>query len=170
MFALSRGKRGRLAVAALVFIAAGVETMPLRVRSESGSAAAVARNPVARAPATAFVAVMPRRDPFAGGALSVARPVAVSAAPLGAMLAAGPVPVIPPAPPLIVPARVTAIVTGARSFALVEDAGSTRVVTAGESLSGERIVAIRTDGVHLANGDDARRHPEHCTTNGSSIT
>jgi len=127
--------------------------MPLKARSESGSAAAVERNTVARPPASAFVAVMPRRDPFAGGAVSIARPVTATSPPLVSMLGEPPpLAALPPAPPSIVPTRVTAVVAGARSFALVEDAGSTRVVTVGESLSGERIVAIGIDGVHLTNG------------------
>ena len=49
-------------------------------------------------------------------------------------------------------ARVTAVVTGAHPFALVEDAGTTRLVTVGDRIAGELIAAIDGRGVRLANG------------------
>jgi hypothetical protein len=48
--------------------------------------------------------------------------------------------------------RVTAVVTGAHPFALVDEAGTTRLVTVGDRLAGEAIAAITAGGVRLAHG------------------
>lgn len=49
-------------------------------------------------------------------------------------------------------ARVTAVVTGAHPFALVDEAGTTRLVTVGDRIAAETIVAITADGIRLARG------------------
>jgi hypothetical protein len=49
-------------------------------------------------------------------------------------------------------ARVTAVVTGAHPYALVDDAGTTRIVTVGDHIASDAIAAITAGGVRLANG------------------
>lgn len=49
-------------------------------------------------------------------------------------------------------ARVTAVVTGAHPYALVDDAGTTRIVTVGDNIASDAITAITAGGVRLANG------------------
>lgn len=152
MISLSRTRRHRLTAIALTLLTAGVATLPLKVRGEAGSMVPARTRITAHVGSDVSNAVMPRRDPFAGGAPLVRRPLAASVPPLVAPIA-GRAPAEPPSPPSMPAApRVTAIVTGERSYALVEDAGRTRVVTAGDRLSGQRIAWIAIDGVHLAGG------------------
>ncbi len=48
--------------------------------------------------------------------------------------------------------RVTALITGARASAIVEDRNGTRVVAVGDLVAGDRVTAIDAAGVHLARG------------------
>lgn len=48
--------------------------------------------------------------------------------------------------------RVTAVVTGAHPFALVDEGGTTRLVTVGDRVTGDVVAAINGDGVRLAHG------------------
>jgi hypothetical protein len=54
--------------------------------------------------------------------------------------------------PLLPVEHVTAIVTGAHPFALVDDGSTTNLVTLGDRYHDERIVAIDSGGVHLESG------------------
>jgi hypothetical protein len=49
-------------------------------------------------------------------------------------------------------ARVTAVATGAHPFALVDEAGTTRLVTVGDRLASDTVAAITAGGVRLARG------------------
>jgi hypothetical protein len=70
-----------------------------------------------------------------------------AASPFGA-----PPPFGAPSPFAAPPVRVTAVVTGAHPFALVDEPGTTRLVTVGDRVAGQTIAAITADGIRLANG------------------
>jgi hypothetical protein len=72
-------------------------------------------------------------------------PAAIGPLPPNAGAGGGP---FPPAPAT----RVTAVMTGAHPFALVDEGGTTRIVTTGDEFGGAVIAAIRIDGVHLISG------------------
>lgn len=161
MFALDRTRRAALACAALLAFAGALSNTPTTARGAAVPAAAgiaVATNREARP--TRFLTVVPRRDPFAGGMRATVEPPAPPA------MMQPQFPVIPPAlgplPPNagardglfpISPAEhVSAIVTGAHPFALVDDGSTTRLVTVGDRYDNETIVAIDTGGVHLEGG------------------
>lgn len=161
MFALGPVSRRTLATAALLSLIAAVETTPLEVRSEGGEIVFPAPRVSPRPASTAFLAVVPRRDPFAGTPVSPRFASGTSSSPRSAPFGLGgavslsaipALPRIPVAPPILTAPRVTAIVTGARPFALVEDGGLIRILTVGDRLWADRIVAIDIDGVHLAHG------------------
>lgn len=153
MFALGPSSRRIVTAAALFALVGAVATMPLEVRSAAGEVVAAAPRVLPRPAPTAFVAVAPRRDPFVGGTAAAPRSAAAAGPAVAAKLPPMPVlPALPVVPAIIAAPRVTAIVTGARPSALVEEGGLARVVAVGDVLSGDRIVAIDTDGVHLARG------------------
>jgi hypothetical protein len=84
--------------------------------------------------------------------------VAASAGPVGetlpSNLANDTIPAIPGTPDASVAgARVTAIVTGARPFAMIELGGVHQIKGIGDHIGGQTIVAISIDGVRLSNGD-----------------
>ena len=49
-------------------------------------------------------------------------------------------------------ATVTAVITGPQPFALVDEAGTTRMLTIGDRIDGQPIVAIDANGVRLSGG------------------
>lgn len=159
MLALDRTSRVALAGAALLAYAGAFSTEPTTASVDTVARAAVS---TARAhQAVRLVAVVPRRDPFAEGMpaavhVATARPVAIP-------------PLLPPIPPSLGPLppnagaggapfpfsqgeHVSAVVTGARPFALIDGGSTTQLVTVGDRYDGERIVAIDTSGVHLQSG------------------
>lgn len=50
------------------------------------------------------------------------------------------------------PARVTALITGTHPFALIDEGGTTRLVTLGDRIGEDAVTAISGVGVRLANG------------------
>ena len=179
MSALGRSSRAVLAGAAFVSFASAFVTAPIVARGAGGvpSEAAPPFGPPAKP--TPFTAVPPRRDPFAGDPVvsrsgfassSPAAPIAASPAmpplppiPAGAGLPAAVGPLPPndgasntpfPAdstPPGGETARVTAVVTGAHPYALVDD-GTMHLVTLGDRVAGDTVFAITSDGVRLQHG------------------
>lgn len=140
--------------------------MPLAARS-----AASARAPLSRLPsldtlrAQPLAIVTPRRDPFADSRID-ALPRAAELTPSVPPMPLGPlpgnlngsvIPLVPGAPafndtgPVI-----TAIVTGAHAFALIESGGISLVKGIGESIDGSPIVAITIDNVTLRDGRKLR--------------
>jgi hypothetical protein len=49
-------------------------------------------------------------------------------------------------------ATVSAVITGPHPFALVDDGGATRMLTIGDRIAGEQVVAIDATGVRLSSG------------------
>jgi hypothetical protein len=164
MFALRRSSRVAFGAAALAAFSAAYVTTPIVARSQSGSLADRVPERATASPEARAVVVTPRRDPFAGARIaettdsspapgipreSAARmpsvPAAIGPLPPNAGAAGGPFPIAPAM-------RVTAVMTGAHPFALVDDGGTTRIVTTGDEIAGAVIAAIRIDGVHLASG------------------
>jgi hypothetical protein len=157
--------RGALAAAGLTAFALAYVTTPLAAGSDSPPPVAdtLPVRAVTPSPAPAIaVALVPRRDPFAG------IPEAHGSAAPSAPPATAPIPTLPPLPPtpgvirlppsnagpaLGLPpsggVRVTALTTGAHASALVEDRSGTRIVKAGDILAGDRITAIDAAGVHV---------------------
>jgi hypothetical protein len=160
MLALHRSSRVVVGAAALAAFSAAYVTTPIVARSQSGSLADRAAVRASAVPEPQAVIVPPRRDPFAGAAIAEVAgaatprepsarmpsiPAAIAPLPPNAGAATGP---FPTAPSL----RVTAVMTGAHPFALVDEGGTTRILTTGDELGGALIAAIRFDGVHLASG------------------
>jgi hypothetical protein len=165
VFVLDRASRMLLALCAFGAFAGSFVTAP----SVAGSAPGVAALPIPLAaphavPST-FAVVEPRRDPFAGepragktaatvsafpsvapalpsltGISAAIQPLPPNAGAAGAGLPFGPQP------------RVTAVVTGRHPFALVDEAGTTRVVTVGDRIDGDTIAGIDAVGVRLERG------------------
>jgi hypothetical protein len=169
MFALDAASRALLAAAAFVTFGAAFVTTPLVARGEAGAVPDAVPAVAPLAPRTAFADVVPRRDPFAGGDTPVRAGVAV-AQPQAAVPTIPPLPQIPATLRALPPnagagdgtfpfaaatriaATVTAVITGPHPFALVDEAGTTRMLTIGERIDGEPIAAIDANGVHLAGG------------------
>lgn len=159
MLELDRTSRAALAGAALLAYAGAFSTAPTTASVATVARAAALTDKVPQA--VRLVVVVPHRDPFAGG-----MPAAVHIATAPPIAAPPPFPVIPPslgplppnagargAPFPFSPAeRVSAVVTGARPFALIDGGSTTQLVTVGDRYAGERIVAIDTGGVHLQSG------------------
>ena len=171
---LALGPRSRAALGAVAFgaFAGAFVATPLTAHSSAvdRSGGAPPASPVAEPAAVAVI--VPRRDPFAGGA-PAERPATAPVA-SGTLGAVPPIPaalsVLPPnagasgnALPFASAARVTAIVTGPHPFALVDEGGTTRVVGPGERIGAETIAAIGADGVRLANGTTLRVAPAGAT-------
>jgi hypothetical protein len=163
---LASASRVLVAASAFVAFAGAFAGIPVGARGAAGIAASTPA-PFAARRATPFAVVLPHRDPFAGGDA----PVGASASPLGsapaiaaALVPAAPIPAaLGPLPPNAGAGsapfpfagegvHVRAVITGAQPFALVEDAGTTRLVTLGDGVAGDTIAAITADGVRLAHG------------------
>jgi hypothetical protein len=120
---------------------------------------------IARSVADTVAPVVARRDPFAEPAPS---PAATSAAmqahvpavgaiePLPSNLAHDTIPALPGAPPDEPPAtsdpRVTAIVTGAHPYAMLDSGGVHAIKGLGDRVGGIAILSIDLDGVRLSDG------------------
>lgn len=182
MFALHAASRTLLAVAAFASFGGAFVTTPLVARVDAAAVVEPAPAVATLAPRTTFADVMPRRDPFAGGDAPAAHTGAPSPAlqtttATSANLAMPSIPAIPALPaipaalrplppnagagdgafpfataPRATTAVVTAVVTGAHPFALVDEGGITRVLTIGDRIGGDPITAIGADGVRLTGG------------------
>lgn len=160
MRALGSPARGFLTATAFAAFAGAFAGVPLG--AHGAASLAVARpSPLAVRGATDVAVVAPRRDPFAGGPPPAIARVAATAAALepAVHVPAALVPLPPNAGAGAAPfpfggetVRVRAVVTGARPFALVEEAGGTRLVTIGDALAGDSVAAITAGGVRLARG------------------
>ncbi|HEY0393375.1 MAG TPA: hypothetical protein VGD01_02655 [Candidatus Elarobacter sp.] len=181
MFALGRSSRALVAASAFCSFAGAFVCAPLVVRGEGTIVPSAPLRPAPRETATPFRDVAPRRDPFEGGPLPL-RHAATSGEPLPAAALAVPLAgsrddiagVLRPLPPnagaaaapfpFAVPpgasspgataatATVVAVATGRTPYALIQEAGTLRLVTLGDRLGPDTVVAIRADGVHLASG------------------
>jgi hypothetical protein len=166
MFALNLTSRALLAGTAFAAFAAAFVTAPFTADGAAGVNALHTARPEPLITATPFAIVLPRRDPFAGEPPSEQRSIADGGA---SRLVAPTVPLVPEIPAAIRPlppnagaagfalpftagTRVTAVVTGTHPFALVDEGGTSRVVTIGDHVDGNAIAAITPDGVRLSTG------------------
>ncbi|HTD36019.1 MAG TPA: hypothetical protein VK669_00790 [Candidatus Limnocylindrales bacterium] len=179
---LAGSSRAVLAVAAFTSFAGAFVTAPIAARGAGDTPAAVVPLATPAAAPRALIVVVPRRDPFAGAppadarrGSAVATPAMSSAAPersgdmperimplpsslgplppnAGAGEAARPFAIPAPAPAQRPPARVTAVITGTHPFALIDEGGTTRLVTLGDRIGEDAVAAISGTGVRLANG------------------
>jgi hypothetical protein len=170
MFALDAGSRTALAAAAFTAFGAAFVTTPIVARGDAGVVAIPIPSAAPLPAATPLADVVPRRDPFDGGDAPATRPNSASPQTSIAMPALPPLPQIPaalrPLPPNAgagdtafpfaagarTSAVITAVITGPHPFALIDEGGATRVLTIGDRIDGEPIVAIDADGVHLSGG------------------
>ncbi|MEA2784509.1 MAG: hypothetical protein QOF71_613 [Candidatus Eremiobacteraeota bacterium] len=159
MFALDAVSRAALAAMAFAAFGAAFVTTPMTARGDAGVFTGPLPSVTALSHGTALTEVIPRRDPFAGGEAPAVRSSAVP-----------PIPQIPAALRPLPPnagasgtgfpfspvagstAAVTAVITGTHPFALIDDGGTTRMLTVGDRVAGEAIVAIDADGVRLSGG------------------
>jgi hypothetical protein len=169
MFALDAASRTALAAAAFAAFGAAFVTTPIVARGAAEAVPAAAPSVVPLPARTALADIQPRRDPFAGGDVPAARPIAAPHVQT-AMPATPPLLPIPaalrPLPPNAgagdaafpfadgthTGAVVTAIITGPHPFAIVDEAGTTRILTVGDHVDGDSIVAIDGGGVRLSGG------------------
>jgi hypothetical protein len=170
MFALDAASRTVVAATAFAAFGAAFVTTPFVARGEGGVLVDPTPSVVSPRARPAVADVVPRRDPFAGGDAPVVRPDAPLPHGPIAMPMIAPLPQIPAALHALPPnagaadatfpfatgthtgATVTAVITGAHPFALVDEGGTTRVLTVGDRLGGESIVAIDANGVRLSGG------------------
>jgi hypothetical protein len=162
MFALDRSSRLALSAAAFAAFSAAYVTLPLAARSESRALTPAIAAPPRPHERTTLV-VVPRRDPFDD-------PPSSQRDETGMTRPHGDVRNVPAIPPILGPLpanagaaaggfvapqqlRVAAVVTGDHPYALVDEAGTTRIVSTGDRIAGATIVDIRSDGVHLVTGE-----------------
>src|ERR1700738_4818406 len=144
MFALHAASRTLLAAAAFASFGAAFVTTPIVARGDAGFVVDAAPPVASVTPQPALADVLPRRDPFAGGD-TPARTNAQPPQPPIAAPALAALPQIPAALRALPPnagagdgafpfatgtpiaATVTAVITGAHPFALVDEAGTKRV-------------------------------------------
>ncbi len=181
MRTLDRASRALLAGLAFATFAGSFVATPIVARGEADQATPLAAlaTPVPVPSGAPNVAV--RRDPFIGGTARSGNGAGTAASsrmlesraafPPGAAMP--PMPQVPPLPTipatlLALPpnagaahaplpfatttARVTAVVTGEHAFALVDEAGTTRLVTVGDRVAGDAVAAITAAGVRLEHG------------------
>jgi hypothetical protein len=170
MFALDAVSRAVLAAGAFAAFGAAFVTTPMVARGEAGAVADPTPFIAPLHVRTALADVVPQRDPFAGGDMPATRPNAASPQTPIAMPAMPALPQIPAAlralPPnagagdtpfAVAPmtptnAIVTAVVTGPHPLALVDEGGTTRILTVGDRVDGEPIAAIDAAGIRLSGG------------------
>jgi hypothetical protein len=153
MLPLRFGERCALAALGAAACAAALAISIDDARGAAGTAVSGQPRTTAAAP-RANRDVFPARDPFGGD------PALTGAAPAAPSAGARPVPAVaslaaPPPPTAFVPsaaaARVTATVTGARQFAVLDGGGgATRIVTVGDAVGARSVVAIDANGLHLS--------------------
>ena len=171
MFALDRSSRALFATSAFAAFTGAFVTAPFVARGAADEQVAPSARATPAATAGAPALVLPRRDPFAGDP-PAAHPRKSPTAPTGA------IPSIPEIPAAIRPLpanagasgsalpftpssstfitstarHITAVVTGAHPFALLEEGETTRVVTVGDRIDGTAIIAITSTGMRLSDG------------------
>jgi hypothetical protein len=164
MFALNRSSRALLATSAFAAFAGAFVTAPLVARGAADDHIVRTAPAPPAATAGAFALVVPRRDPFAGD--PPAAPSSPPTALMSPIISTPPASEIPaairPLPPnagaagsalpFAAPPRITAVVTGDHPFALLDEGGTTRVVTVGDRIDGVVIRAITATAVRLADG------------------
>ena len=159
MFALDTVSRAVLAATAFAAFAAAFVTTPMTARGDAGAFTGAMASVTSLPRRTALDDVVPRRDPFTGGDAPAPRSSAVPPPPQ-IPAALRPLPPNAGASDAGIPfalasratAAVSAVITGTHPFALIDDAGTTRMVTVGDRVAGEAIVAIDADGVRLSGG------------------
>ena len=176
MCMLNRSSRALIAIAAFASFAGAFVSAPLVVRGEGAIVPTGVASPAPRTASSAFGDVVPRRDPF-DGAPPPARRTVASGEPQQLPARSAPrddsAGVMPPLPPnagagaapfpfavaatpspgtAAAAAYVVAVATGRTPYALIQEAGTLRLVTLSDRLGPDTVVAIRADGVHLANG------------------
>ena len=164
MPALGPVSRACLTASAFAAFACAFAGAPLTASSRAEPAVPGAP-PAADTTHGADAIVLPRRDPFAGGAhlarTAMSPPPPASALPVPAVYPAIPAALGPlppnagagdPFPFAADRVRLQALVTGPQPFALVDDAGTVRIVTPGDELAGDTIAAITAAGIRLAHG------------------
>ncbi len=139
--------------------APAVLSLPLPAASDPDEIVAITRDPFAEPAASPVAATLPASSAVGEASL---RADAVGALPSN--LASDPIPAIPGsgratgaaigggAATLAGDPRITAIVTGAHPFALVETAGVHEIKGLGDQIAGQPIVGIDLDGIRLQNG------------------
>jgi hypothetical protein len=161
MISITDGERRVLAWAGAVTGCAALALAPLCARSAFApmTPAAFPKPASLRAAVDAAATLPPVADPFARAlperSLAPRLPVALPVLPPNRG-AGGTLFGLPPSLP-----RVTAIVSGARSFALLDEGGSARIVTQGDLVAGTRVSAIDADGVRLGDGALLRVGGDH---------
>jgi hypothetical protein len=167
-----------LALAAFGAFSGAYVTTPIAARSAAGAPSTFVPLDTPAPSPTPFALVLPQRDPFAGGpslraassgtttatgllvppsaphtvdALTAALPPSLAPLPPNAGAAGAPPPFTASASAPS-PVRITAIVTGAHPFALVDDGGTTRLVTLGDRIGDDTVAAISAAGVRLTSG------------------
>jgi hypothetical protein len=166
MIVLHPVSRAALAAAAFLCFGGAFVTTPIAARG-AASALSPARTPSPRDEPPPIAGVTPKRDPFAGeppATPRAAQPVAPASSLRSFALAVPPgVTALPPnagagsmpspfGAPAVRAARVTAVVGGTHPYALLDDAGAIRIVTTGDRIDGDTIVAIDADRIRLAHG------------------
>lgn len=178
MSPLGRNSRAVLAAAAFASFAGAYVTTPIAPGSAAVPPVTVAPLVTPSPKPTPIAVVIPRRDPFAGEPQPEAAPMperdmsarttseappfspafappsarALLPLPPNAGAASQPFPfstASPAQPPAV---RVVAVITGPHPYALIEDAGTTRLVTTGDRIGADTIGAITSSQVRLTNG------------------
>ena len=177
MFTLDAVSRAALAAAALAAFGAAFVTTPMTARGDAGVLADPTPSITSLPRRTALDDIVPRRDPFSGGDARAARSIAAPPFPPFPHVSAALLPLPPNAgarntafpflPGARTAATVTAVITGPHPFALVDDAGTTRMLTVGDRIAGESILAINVDGVLLSGGTTLAAPHAHPTPGGS---
>ncbi len=170
MLALHAASRTLLAAAAFASFGAAFVTTPMVARGDAGVSAGLQPPVTVRPVTTILTEIVPQRDPFAGGdAPALHSSAAPQQAPV--TMPALPLPQIPAALRALPPnagagdtafpfgaavarssAVVTAVITGPHPYALVDEGGTTRVLTVGDRIDGDAITAIGAGGVRLSRG------------------
>jgi hypothetical protein len=148
--------RGAIVGLAVLCVAVTAAVAPIRARSSGAELAPPPALPSAGAQAVALVRVA--RDPFAQPATPPAQTISTSGVPeaiqpLPGNVSDDAIPALPGAPqPGAETSRVTAVVTGAHPYAMVEKAGVHEIKGIGDLVDAQPIIAIDIDGVRLKNG------------------
>jgi hypothetical protein len=153
--------RGAIIALSALCVAGVFAFAPIRGRSSSADVQLRLLPQVAES-AGERIAILPvRRDPFAQPHAPATVPTAPAELPppgtlgtLPANISGDPIPAIPnqTSDALAAPSRITAIVTGAHPYAMLETAGVHEIKTIGDPVAGSAIVSIDLAGIRLQNG------------------
>jgi hypothetical protein len=154
----------RAAIVGLIALSVAGAVALAPVRAHDSTMHAPPSRIVAAAQAPAPVAVAIARDPFAEPAAAPAPATQAAAQPIAGHGPIGPLPsnlstdVIPAVPGTAAESsgtspRITAVVTGAHPYALVETDGVHEIKGIGDRIGGSPVTAIDLDGIRLQNGE-----------------